>query len=180
MALAWDFHLAHAHNERGPRPIWWSSDQDPLCVVPSFTRAYVDAIGSPFAPEIFPFWFVDTWHEEIETIAWGAPTLKATGAKYLFGLRGQTQGSREFEFWCQTFHDLLPMRHAKALEISEKLKLEYDPAGRDSFLDAFKKRGEFRLTKCEEYERVFGDKSPPSEMYLQAKAQAEELLKEAA
>lgn len=79
----------------------------------AITRRMYETVGF-FAPPWFPYWFVDTWWNEIGTLLdrkvqidvdLGAPDG-----------RGETVGGRpDLEFWCKFFEDTRPMRVRDAI-----------------------------------------------------------------
>lgn len=70
---------------------------------PIITRRMMDAIGY-FAPVWFPYWYVDTWWDEIGLLLGVRPEI-AVEVSAPEG-RGKSQGLRDVTFWAMFFHQL--------------------------------------------------------------------------
>ena len=174
----WDKVLEYAHEDHPHRIIWWNDPTNPNNTVPSIPKTFFDAMEthSPIAenkryvPEYFPFWFVDTWLEEVDCLIWGRPPIRVRADFSYFP--GPTSGGREFKFWCELYAKLLPMRLKQAGFMAEVLEPKDFVEGRDRFYKIFEERDKIRISNCDEYEKHMADPEPPSEMYLEAKERA--------
>lgn len=169
----WDEVIAQSLEQSGSRVIWWSSPSDNGCVAPIIPAAYLDAIDWKWSPEIFPFWFDDAWHCEICLFLHGVPVMKCP-AKY-DGQRAETRAGREFEFWHRVFMALRMKRIEQARMIAQKLNIPFNiPTEIMQWCADFDAKS--LKNAVEHYPDWFGDKSPPTERYLLAKARAEKYL----
>ncbi len=169
----WDHILAKSAEIYPNRAMWWSCPSDPGCVMPIIPRAYIDAIGGAWSPEIFAFWHDDTWQEEIDTLVHQSHPLKAPA--FYEGLRGQTTRGREFAFWGKVFSVTRRARIKQAQVIAGELGVPWR-APTAEMLDHFAERDAFHQAKAEEFEERFGDKREPGEDYMKAKANAMEII----
>lgn len=135
--------------------------------LPILRRSMMDAAGFMAAPW-FPFWFTDTWWDEIGDMLWAKVAIDV-GLQYQDG-RGGTTGMRDLLFWARFFERTRGMR----VETAEKLGARVSQAviRQCEMKVAHLVRPEF--VKAWE-ERVEG---PPLPRYLEAKRQAEEFLAE--
>jgi hypothetical protein len=151
-----------------------------ICTHPVTTRAMMERMGF-FVPPWFPFWFLDTWLEEVGVFsACGLRMNVQLGAP---DGRGDTQGMRDLAFWTHFFEALRPARQRLAEAIlhetyadqpgllaslmlnvgllpayyTQRIRALYDPA-------------------YEAHVRGTTGNSVPSARYLEAKAQAEQYL----
>jgi len=87
---------------------------------PVLTRAWIDALGQA-VPELFPFWFTDTWLAEVYHMATGQP-MPIVQDLMLAGRRGRTQGLRDLAFWFDYFEATHSMRRDEARRLAKALK----------------------------------------------------------
>lgn len=111
-----------------PRNIGVMFARDPLH--PGFPTIYAISRNTYgklgyFAPPYFPYWFMDTWWDEIAEL---------TGIKLEMPIdvscpdgRGKTQGLRDFPFWLQVFNSTRPMRVKDSLALLKVAFSEGDP-----------------------------------------------------
>lgn len=172
---AWDEWLARAVQATPQRVLWWSCPEDPGCIIPIAPRLYLEANGWTWSPEIFPFWWDDTWHQEIDLMIHG---LKSKKARCTYsGARGTTANGREFAFWLDVFSKTRDKRRALAEAIAAKLKLPELPQRQD--VDGYFASYDRQMAeRCPGFEERFGDQREPSERYLAAKEKALKLLSE--
>lgn len=83
--------------------------------IPIVRREMVQQVGFLAAPW-FPFWFTDTWWDEIGTMVQSCIGIDV-GLEYQ-GDRGKTQGLRDLAFWATFFEKTRPMRIGAAQEIA--------------------------------------------------------------
>lgn len=172
----WDNWLAGAVQGLPTRVLWWSCPDDPGCVIPIIPKAYLQANEWTWSPQIFPFWWDDTWHQEIDLMIHGMPSKKAR-CTYA-GARGATANGREFAFWLDVFIKTRPRRREQAARIAGQfgVPLSEDP-NVVGYMNAYDNQ---MVGRCAGFEERFGDKREPSAKYLAARARAEEMLKEIA
>lgn len=173
----WDIGVAEAAMKYPNRVLWWSCPSDPDTTTPIIPHTLLDRMDWVWSPEIFGYWYDDTWWMEIDRMIFGGPSLRVR--PMFSGARGQTTRGRDFEFWTRAFIVLRPRRMAEAKRLAEALGLPWkDPP--PEMLDDFYARDRHLLAHADEFQRVFGDPRPPDEGYLLAKARAEKLMEEMA
>lgn len=136
-----------------------------------------------YMPPWFPFWFADTWWDEIGRMMachvmmpWGVSTPDG---------KGLTRGMRDLPFWADVFDATRILR----MRVVRKLidAAYWDRPGLRSTLQAqLEERALFlryQTTQYREPEKVAalhaqGEETEPTERYLRAKARAERLLNE--
>jgi GT2 family glycosyltransferase len=133
-----------------------------------------------FVPPYFPYWFVDTWWDEIAEI---------TGIKMEMPIdvslpdgRGETQGLRDFPFWLQVFNYTRPMRVKDSLSL---LKLAFEegagyPAQIIADLQNRQNHVRARVAHLNDLNKqaeiAKGVTGEPSLRYLKVKAEGEKLI----
>jgi len=130
-------------------------------------RVVYDLAGY-FVPPFFPYWFVDTWWDEISVMT--GLRLEMPIDVALPDGRGETQGMRDLKFWVKVFERTRSMRVRVARDI-----LGYSvPPDRRALVEA-------RVAHLSDpvFRAKWGrsDGTPPSERYLAAKLTAERLLR---
>lgn len=173
---AWDEWLARAVSAMPKRVLWWQCPEDPGCIVPIIPRAYLEAIDWTWSPELFPFWWDDTWNQEIDLMIHG---LKSQKARCTYsGARGTTANGREFAFWLDVFARTRDRRRELAATVADRLGLKLEPrADVDSYFAMYDAQ---MRERCPAFEERFGDTRPPPERYLAARSRAVELVGEVA
>jgi len=138
------------------------------------SKQWLEACSYEWSPEIFPFWFDDTWNQHIDLLIHGMPSQKVK-ASYS-GIRGKTKRGRDFAFWIDVFNQTLPLRVQKAKEMAPKLGVEWQ-ARPDvmQYLEAYSKG---MTANAEVFQQQFGDSSDPGPEYAIAKERAEKMLAE--
>jgi hypothetical protein len=170
----WDDMLARGAVEQPKRPLWWSCPTDNVCAIPIMPRALMDAMDWRWSPELFPFWFDDTWNQQIDLLIHGLPSLKVKAN--FSGQRGKTTRGRDFGFWIEFFHRTLPIRVAQAQEIAAKLGFEF--RAREDVLKYFNSWYEQMKAGAASLQETFGDPRDPGPEYAVAKANAERMMAE--
>lgn len=168
----WDSMIAAAVTKCTNQVLWWSCPEDNGCVIPIIPRAYLDAIDWKWSAEIFPFWWEDTWHQEINMMLFGLPSLKVKA--FYAGSRGRTRNAREFAFWLDVFRATRPMRREIAAKVAAALKVQLAP--RPDVEQYFERYDTVMLERCPMFQESFGDLAEPDANYVAAKARAEVLL----
>lgn len=155
----------------------WQEVNDPAnCTYPILTDRWVNAVGR-FYPEYFPFWFADTWIAEVFNLTFSKP-IPVVNQLQVGGKRGQTQGMRDLAFWFKFFAETRVERMEEAKKIAKSfgftLDCERDRVGE---LSRMREGDAYQLTQVPRYETVFkANLGEPSEVYKQAKRNAEEWL----
>ncbi len=167
----WDDMVARAAAEQPRRCTWWSSPQDPVCVVPILPTAWLDAADWRWSPEIFPFWYNDIWNQELDLMISGGGLIKV-GVNYA-GSRGATQRGREFGFWQSVYAATRPLRVEQAKRMAAHMGIT---SGLHDFAAEFANYDRQMLAGAPAFEERFGDKSDPDLGYLELKARAEAYL----
>ena len=168
----WDDALARGAAEQPKRLLWWTSPDDNGCTMPIIPRAWREACDGVWSPEIFPFWFDDTWNQQIDLMIYGMPSLKIV-TNYS-GQRAKTNRARDFGFWITLFNELLPLRAQTALDMAAKLGVE--TAQRPDVLEYITKHYQTLMQNIPVLEKHFGDVGEPNAEYVEAKRRAEELF----
>lgn len=169
----WDMVMA----DRAPRSdgaFAWTEANDPdNCTYWVTTRAWHDAVGRA-CPEIFPYWFNDTWVAEQHLFAFGRP-IPVDRELVMGGRRGTTREMREVAFWFQVFAATRPQRIAEAARIARAVgRTAPDPAPMLAWCATW---DEAQHASVPRYNAIFAaDTVPPTPRYLRLRAEAERLL----
>lgn len=144
----------------------------------AMTRRMYDTVGFFSAP-YFPYWFVDTWWDEVGILTGIKVEIDAEVASP-DGRGGTLSGRPDLGFWCRFFEDTRPMRFRDAF-------LLLKAAHGDDYLPAAEETQQ-RLRACAErtahmhtaaFQQRWGSDAvdmPPG--YAETKALAEQLLEE--
>lgn len=170
----WDDILARGVTELPLRPLWWSCPHDNVCAIPIMPRGYLDALDWKWSPELFPFWFDDTWNQQIDLLIHGLPSKKIKAS--FAGQRGKTTRGRDFGFWIDFFHRLLPMRVNLAETVAKAQGLEFK--ARPDVIQYFNSWHEQMAKGADVLEQTFGDPRDPGPEYAVARSNAEKILAE--
>lgn len=143
---------------------------------PIATKAWIRKVGE-IVPEHFPFWFMDTWFEEIAVLISGRP-LFMTQRLCIYSKQEETQNLRGLSFWWGFFNATRAIRINQAWKISGNgMSLTEFTERRQLFINEAEGRDAFhRGVVIEELERTRGDKRPPSSRYTLARERAEAYL----
>lgn len=166
----WDDALAKGVTEEPKRLLWWTCPEDPVCVMPVISRPWLDACDYRWSPEIFPFWFDDTWNQQIDLMLYGLPSLKILTT--YSGVRAATNRAREFEFWINVFRNTLPQRVEQAERMAERLGTPY--IDRPEAFEYFERHYNTLMGNCPRLYEMFGDQGEPGPGYAIARANAEQ------
>lgn len=169
----WDARMAE-HFVAG-RSAWaWTEANDPgNCTYWVTTRRWHDAVGQA-CPQLFPYWFNDTWVAETHLFAFADP-IHIDPACIMGGRRGTTREMREVAFWFRIFAATRPQRIAEAARIARAFGREPpDPA---PMLAWCARWDEAQQASVPAYNAAFGaDQVPSTPRYRRLRAQAERLL----
>lgn len=149
--------------------------------MPIISRHMYNALGYMMAPH-FPFWFTDTWWDEIGYII-GQKKQLDFAIQNPEG-KGKTHGMRDISFWVDFFDATRPMRVKDALKVA---KLAYDTKdkGLQSMMAELPQRQRDCAKRIEHMKnpRAMSDlevltDAPPTERYAEVKEAAEKLFDE--
>lgn len=175
---AWDEVIARGVSEEKyvNRLFWWSCPQDNVCAIPIIRKSWLEACNYRWSPEIFPFWFDDTWNQQIDLLIHGMPSQKLRCS--YSGQRGKTTRGREFGFWLDVFNQTLPLRVQAAKEMAPKFGVEWQDR-RDVliYLESWTKN---MIDGIAGLEATFGDPREPGPEYAIAKERAVKMLEDMA
>ena len=163
----WDIHLEK--NMQGRVLGSWITSynpNDPL--VPVMSRHWIKSLGY-VAFDLFPYWFTDTWTQEVYEFATGekVPLFQ----ELMFGgKRGETQSLRELDFWWGVFNATRTIRFRDA----KKLGLQVS-GNTTTRLKEMTERDNFMRQRFDAIERVNPAKEP-EQRYFDAKTNAERYL----
>lgn len=143
----------------------------------------IEAQGFMF-PEHWPFWFHDTWTDEIAhmigRVLWANIEVEEIGG------RGKTRGLREVPFWTALFDTLRNERVLLARRLSEEINpqwLDIQLRQRQDILNLFFGHRMMRLRNpatAIHFERRMSYDDKPTERYLRIRQKAETLISELA
>lgn len=171
----WDTYIREAWDEDPKRLMWWVYPNEILkciaCCLPIIPRSILDACDGPLVPDLFPFWYVDGWLEELTFLLHGYPHFIPIETA---GHRGTTYQGRDFAFWHRVYHAMVEERIKQAEGIRKKLGIPHHP----DYEEALKHtRWTSRLQVVSTYnDSQVADTSPPSELYLKKFKLAREMF----
>jgi len=172
--------------EKNKKGVWWWEPALPERPVlyAIVSDEWKRAAGRVFT-DYFPYWYDDLWLLSLWILATEGPML--TMPIKIMDCPMATTRMRDLRFWHNFYISMMPERVKRAKEIAEKLgfpqsKLIGASVGLPnlSITDALAERlcvtpQEFEES-MEKIEANQGDKEPPTQSYLKAKARAEKLL----
>lgn len=130
------------------------------------TKKYAEALVS-YLPIWFPFWFSDTWRNEIYIMVFHKSMPIVRDLK-IGGKRGKTHGLQDVEFWFDFFARTRPQRIKEAEVLANNLGIEFKHENIP--MDFFLKWDESQKYHFDRYMYVFS--SNPSAQYSKAKIRA--------
>lgn len=137
-----------------------------------FSHRVVKALGS-VASGFFPFWFLDTWFNEVHRFAFHRP-LDVVRSLRLAGKRHKTQGMRELGFWADLFAMTRPDRIVQGHRLAEEYgHAKLDPSREIDMMILWDH--EFRA-KCCRFEKDYALGGEPEAYYVLAKQRAMDML----
>lgn len=164
----WDAVIARASMSVPQRIFWWSCPEDPGCVIPIIPRQYAEVIDCRWDELVHPYWYSDTYQQEIDMMIHAGPSLKVNA--WYSGTRSITNNGRDFKFWLDVFIAMRPKRRAQARAIAEHLGIPLpDQTQVETY---FAEYDAAMAERCDSFEEKFGDKRPPSPQYVAAKVAA--------
>lgn len=185
----WDRALlqAAAKFEDGIGAVYFGERKNQFCQLPdgmALTKGFIDELGF-FCPPFFPFWWHDTWIDEIARLTgrfvWSDVKWEKHGDSEVGSHR--TTRMREVGWWAQFFETTRPVRVDKALEMIDGLhypeyyraQLKQEMA---TTVNLLWQRAQLVRDNAALFEGVFGAESEPDSGYVAIKAQAQALLDE--
>ncbi len=176
---AWDDMLAQASAMHPERVLWWSHPDNLACITPVIPSKWLAATDWKLSPEIFPFWWDDTWIEEVDQMIAGGLSLKVPAS--LAGIHGKTTRGRDFGFWAGVFSKTRRLRVEQAKQIAKALRLPEPSLDMLAGLGAsYAIRDSHQLANAGYFQRIYGDESLPDETYLRVKSAARRLIEQPA
>lgn len=176
LAMHWDELIAIGIGARRMPAFAWNEITDPANVTyPVLSRDWIKALGYVF-PEYFPFWFADTWIQEVHDLAFGQPFPVVQNLP-VGGRRGATKGMHDLEFWFRFFDATHVERERDALRLSDTFGLRIDPGQFAAICERHHERSREQLLRVPQYEQAFGaGLDPISDRYRILKGEAEAWL----
>jgi hypothetical protein len=167
----WDVHLADIYSKDDTRVFWWTTNAGP--VIPIVPHKWLEAAGQIYT-DYFPFWFDDTWLQELSVLVHGMPVYGTQATCYIAKKNPMTKRMRDLRLWMDFFIAKRPERIEHAAKIREKLDLPIPDM--EPINVWFKSNAEMWDKEWKNWENIAGDKSEPDESYIAAKKSAEEFL----
>lgn len=162
---------------------WFDSELGNQAGYPVITHDWLKASGY-FQIDHFPFWFCDTWFEEVFQFTFNKkisiPPQLAVGGK-----RGTTTNLRDLDFWWGFFNTTRRIRLLEGYRLSKamgcQVYAEYSDylVSRKHWIDEATKRDQsFKGKRIAELEDARKEQKEPSARYLEAKRRAEAYMTE--
>ena len=167
----WDNVIADAYSKDDTRITWWSTSAGP--VIPIVPRKWMEAAGQIYT-DYFPFWFDDTWLQELSAMVHGMPMYGVEAACFIAKKNPVTKRMRDLRFWMDFFIAKRPERMEHAERIREKLGLP-DPDMKP-VNDWFESNEALWAKDWKKWQDAMQDNSEPEESYRLAKKSAEEFM----
>jgi len=167
----WDVCIADAYKKDDRRVVWWTTNAGP--VIPIVPEKWRQAAGQIYT-DYFPFWFDDTWLQEVSAMVHGLPIYMVEAACFIHKKTPTTKRLRDLRFWMDFFIAKRPERTEHAKKIRESLGLpmpDIEPVEK-----WFRSNDEMWALNWQKWEELMGDKSEPDETYIAAKKSAEEFM----
>jgi hypothetical protein len=177
----WDSIIGHNVEERPNDIMWWyyinTLVGQVCCCIPIITRPFLDACdraGLPLVSDMYPYWQVDGWLEELGVLIQGNHVFLPIEAA---GLRGRTTNCRDVKFWNNIYAAAGKERIDQATAICRELYGK-DPSEHNPEYDIYK---QLVIDRCRTAPHIHAmvndeqviDLNPPSEGYLTLKKEAE-------
>lgn len=169
----WDVYLADAYDKDDARVTWWTTNAGP--VIPIVPHKWYEAAGNKIFTDYFPFWFDDTWLQQVSALVHGLPCFLSQATCYVSKKNVTTKRFRDLRFWMDFFIAKEPERYEVATKIRAALGI---PCPDLRPIEVwFKDTYAMWDKEWQRWEQLMGDKSEPDESYLKAKKRAEEMMK---
>lgn len=184
----WDRRLldAAAQFKDGVGVIYWGERRGPFCLPDGIavTRGWIEKVGY-FCPEHFPFWWHDTWIDELARMTgrfvWADVKWEKHGASEVGGHK--TTRMRDVSWWARFFDATRPQRPAKALDML--CSLDYPEWLRSQLISelhgtggALRQRNSLLVEHGAQFELRYGAEYADDPGYDRLKRAAEEMLRQ--
>lgn len=122
----------------------------------TLSRAWIEASGVMFT-EFFPFWFDDTWLDQVALMVGRKLPLPVVAATQSQGLQNRTSRMRNLAFWDRFFYHTLEDREQAARRLIERIyrgqpeALEKQIESMQRFCQKFRRRGSRLDRACVHY-----------------------------
>lgn len=175
MTAGWDRGIATVIEEHRLHAFCFNHLQEPgNTTYPVLSAKWMDTLGQA-VPELFPFWFTDTWLAEVYHMAFGTG-MPIVQDLMLSGQRGRTTGLRDLRFWFDYFEATYPLRRDQARRLAKALHADVTL---EQVTEAQRQHHERYLSQLERiplYEKAFGEpmfEAMPDGAYAGLKQQAQ-------
>lgn len=169
----WDRRMADLAARGLPAFAWLEANDPDNCTYWCTTRRWHDAVGRA-CPELFPYWFNDTWVAEQHLLAFGQH-IHVEPDLVMGGRRGTTREMREVGFWFDVFAATRPQRIAEADRIAAAFG--HRPPDRGPVLEWCRRWDAAQQASVPRYNAAFGaDLVPPTPRYRRLREAAARLL----
>lgn len=184
----WDRRLLDAASQfkDGIGVIYWGERRGLFCLPDGIavTRGWIEKVGY-FCPEHFPFWWHDTWIDELARMTgrfvWADVKWEKHGASEVGGHK--TTRMREVSWWARFFDATRPQRLAKALDML--CSLDYPEWLRSQLISelhgtggALRQRNSLLVERGAQFEQRYGAEYADDPGYDRLKRAAEEMLRQ--
>lgn len=178
IARYWDEMIVR-YAQHHPAFSWFDAELGTQAGYPIITKRWLRECGY-FQAEHFPFWFCDTWFEEVFQFTFNRkiliPSPLAVGGK-----RGTTTNLRDLDFWWGFFNSMRRVRLLEAHGLSKTFGVLGSGATYQEFIvsrshwinEATKRDVSFRGERLRVIEEARQEQKEPSARYLEAKRRAE-------
>jgi hypothetical protein len=171
----WDNVFLAAHEQNMPAWAWIEMNDPGNCTFVCLSEKWRNALGRSF-PDYFPYWFADTWTAEVHLLAFGK-RIPFVHQLRMGGKRGKTQGMRDLAFWFNFFAHTRNERIVEAQKLASAYGIAFDISERARFIQELEKEDAKHLGDVPECEaRLGANLTPPTKIYLDAKARAEAMM----
>lgn len=145
-------------------------------VFPILSPKWLKANDWTLFSEHFPYWFNDTWVNEVYEFTTGKLMLVAKDLAF-GGNEGKTRGMRDLDFWWGFFNATRKQRIRHGIKLRHKLGLE-DPKADDlkEIIDKWEERDSAMREKIPTLSEHYSTDNAVSPRYLLAKKNAEDYL----
>lgn len=167
----WDANIANGVKQY-PIFAWHDHFNGRFPSYPIISREWYDVAGGIYC-EYFPFWFNDSYLNEVVAMVTGNPIPIATDLP-LGGRRGKTMRMRDLAIWIDLFRITRTERMIEAEMIIRKIGLPSPPVGRMAL--SFDQTDIYLASNIERFEHLFAENEPVTPEYLIALEIAKERI----
>lgn len=167
----WDVKIAQGVQQY-PVFAWHDHFNGKFPSYPIISKAWYEAAAGVYC-EYFPFWFNDTYLNEVVAMVTGNPIPIATDLP-VGGRRGKTMRMRDLSVWIDLLRVTRAERMVEAEMIRTKLGLPAPPVGRMAL--SFEQTDIYLASNIERFEHLFAENEPVTPEYLAALEIAKERI----